>query len=156
MPSNSKKIKWLNRAALLDFPNIILPNCLNYDRQNKTIANLAISFSCLENLKALNVHFMHSMCFLCFCGAFCSVSIQRPRAPPQSAFPPHLHCVTFVSPALVLVFFRSLPSPVFLCLTPPALHPLASLVCIKVQSPASGSTISAPASQSIFTCVYCR
>ena len=56
-------------------------------------------------------------------------------------FPPHLSCISFISPVprvqLLLcspVFPSSFPSPVFLRLSPPAPPPLVSWLCIKVQS----------------------
>ena len=52
----------------------------------------------------------------------------------MAAFPPHLLCICLMSPSLLPVFFLSSPSPMSLHLTPPASHPLVSLVCVKVPS----------------------
>lgn len=59
----------------------------------------------------------------------CYLSVDR------SAFPPHQHCISLISTSLFpSVFCCSLLSPVFLCLTLPAPHPLVSLVCNLVPS----------------------
>ena len=64
------------------------------------------------------------------------------RSSPAWFLPPHLSCISLVSsalfprspPSLFLMLFNSSPSPVFFTLlTPPAPHPLVSLVCVKVQ-----------------------
>lgn len=66
--------------------------------------------------------------FICRCVVFCSVPLLCPSAPQHSAFPPHLPCISLVSPAPVLSrLLRSSPSPVSLRRSlPPAPRPLIS------------------------------
>lgn len=65
--------------------------------------------------------------FICQC-LFFSVPLLCPSAPRHSAFPPHLPCISSVSPASALSpLLCSSPSPVSLCrCLPPAPRPLIS------------------------------
>ena len=80
-----------------------------WEKQNGKvwIAGLSTLTFCRSNTMGLPAVLSPFICVLCFFVFFFFwvVYFKHSCAPPQSAFPPHLPCLTFISPALLPVFF---------------------------------------------------